>query len=60
MTKTILITGASKGIGRSIGVALQAVGHTVIGSSRRPHAEDAPFRLLALDVTEDASVLTYR
>ena len=56
MTKTILITGASKGIGRSIGVALQAVGHTVIGTSRRPRAEDAPFRLLALDVTEDASV----
>ncbi len=57
MTHTILITGASKGIGLSMGLALNAAGHTVIGTSRAPSTDDRiPFKLIALDVTDDGSV----
>ncbi len=58
MNQTILITGASKGIGLATGRALHEAGHTVIGTSRSPaqQADSIPFKLIALDVTDDNSV----
>jgi NAD(P)-dependent dehydrogenase (short-subunit alcohol dehydrogenase family) len=55
--KVILVTGASSGIGRAIADLLNARGHRVYGTSRRPEAHQAPWRLVAMDVTDDASVL---
>ncbi len=34
LTRTVLVTGASSGIGRAIAMDLLAQGHTVIGCSR--------------------------
>lgn len=56
MQPTILITGASKGIGLAIGERLHAAGYRVFGTSRNPTAEHTPFPLLALDVTSPESV----
>jgi NAD(P)-dependent dehydrogenase (short-subunit alcohol dehydrogenase family) len=54
--KVILVTGASSGIGRTIADLLHARGHTVYGTSRRPQAHQAPWQLIGMDVTDDASV----
>jgi NAD(P)-dependent dehydrogenase (short-subunit alcohol dehydrogenase family) len=60
MAKTVLITGASSGIGAETVKALLAVGHTVYAGARRldrmKSLADAGERLLALDVTDDASM----
>src|ERR1700735_2294098 len=54
----ILITGASRGIGRGIAVALAASGHEVIATARDVSSlDDVPAALrLSLDVTDQASV----
>ena len=55
--KVAIITGASHGIGLAVGLALQALGVQVIGTSRT--AADYPghaFPLLNLDLTDPASV----
>lgn len=52
----ILITGASRGLGRELGVELARRGHQVYGGARsRPEGESG-FVELELDVTDDASV----
>ena len=55
---TVLVTGASGGMGRTIALALKAAGHVVFGTSRAPKdppsAGDVP--LLPLDVRSDESV----
>ena len=56
MNKTIVITGASSGIGRITGEYLTKKGHTVIGTSRNPEKQSVPFEMIKLDVTDDASV----
>ncbi len=56
-SKVVLVTGASSGIGRAIADLLHARGHRVYGTSRRPEAHTAPWRLVAMDVIDDASVL---
>jgi NAD(P)-dependent dehydrogenase (short-subunit alcohol dehydrogenase family) len=61
MAKTVLITGASSGIGEETAKGLLAAGFTVFAGARRvdrmqPLAA-AGARLLALDVTEDASMI---
>jgi short-subunit dehydrogenase len=57
--QTILITGASKGIGLTIAERLHAQGHTVYGTSRAAtnrEGSSQAFKMLPLDVTNDESV----
>ncbi len=58
MSKVILITGGSSGIGKSIGEFLHQKGYKVYGTSRKPkNYSDSIFPLLALDV-KDISTIT--
>ena len=51
MSKVVLITGASSGIGKSIATFLQERGYKVYGTSRNPkNLETFSFNLIALDV----------
>lgn len=57
MKHTVLVTGASSGLGKSISFHLHSLGYTVIGTSRSPHKyTDLPFPLLALDLSSQASI----
>ncbi len=56
MNKTILITGASSGIGKVVGEYLTKKGHKVIGTSRDPDKQSVEFEMIKLDVTNDESV----
>ncbi|MGC1740113.1 SDR family NAD(P)-dependent oxidoreductase [Mycobacterium sp.] len=55
---SVLVTGASRGIGRAISIEFARRGHRVIGTARDPRSlEDLDLdQRLALDVTDDASV----
>ncbi|MCI2227789.1 SDR family oxidoreductase [Polaribacter sp. MSW13] len=51
MSKVVLITGASSGIGKSIATFLSEKGYKVYGTSRNPkNIENFSFKLIALDV----------
>src|SRR5262245_14066764 len=55
--KVAVITGASRGIGLAVGLALQAIGVQVIGTSRTSAAYPGhPFPLLSLDLVDPASI----
>lgn len=57
MSKVILITGGSSGIGKSTGEYLVAHGYKVYGTSRSPEKySDSQFDLVALDVKDDNSI----
>ncbi len=57
MSKVVLITGASSGIGKSIAKYLHEKGMTVYGTSRKPKADETlGFKMLALDVTDVDSI----
>ena len=57
MKETVLVTGASSGLGKSISIHLHSLGFTVIGTSRSPQKySDLPFPLLALDLSSQASI----
>ena len=59
MSKVVLITGGSSGIGRMVGVFLHEKGYKVYGTSRMPDAVlDSPFPLVALDVRNVNSIQT--
>ena len=55
--KVAVITGASRGIGLAVGLALQELGVQVIGTSRTPASYPGhPFPLLNLDLANPASI----
>jgi len=58
MKKTILVTGASSGIGLHIANRLHDSGYNVIGTSRNPeqYQYKVPFKLLRLDISDDNSI----
>jgi len=57
MSKVVLITGGSSGIGKAIGEYLQAKNFKVYGTSRTPsNYPESKFPILALDVTQSDSV----
>jgi short-subunit dehydrogenase len=57
MSKVVLITGASSGIGKSIGEFLHQKGFIVYGTSRNPERiTNSQFPLLALDVRNSESI----
>ncbi len=57
MSKVVLITGGSSGIGKAIGDFLFHKGFTVYGTSRNPKkVSNSLFPLIALDVREVASI----
>jgi len=57
MSKVVLITGGSSGIGKSVGEFLTKKGFTVYGTSRNPDKiKEHPFKLIALDVTSVDSI----
>ncbi|WP_296313165.1 SDR family oxidoreductase [Winogradskyella sp. UBA3174] len=53
MSKVVLITGGSSGIGKSVGEYLQTKGFKVYGTSRNPNNyPNSKFPIVALDVTK--------
>lgn len=53
----VLITGASSGIGLSIGQHLSSLQYQVVGTSRNPDKyPNHPFQLIAMDVLDNTSV----
>lgn len=56
MSKTILITGASSGFGLLLAKQLHERGHQVIGTSRNPEKIQTPFKMMALDITDENSI----
>lgn len=60
MTRTVLITGCSSGIGRSLALELHRRGLQVYATARRPETlaglEQVGLRALPLDVNDDSSI----
>ncbi len=57
MSKVVLITGASSGIGKSTAEFLSTRNFVVYGTSRNPKSdENLPYSLIALDVTKPDSI----
>ena len=57
MSKVVLITGGSSGIGKSVGEYLSERGFIVYGTSRNPQKiENHPFKLITLDVNDTATI----
>ena len=59
--KTVLVTGASSGIGLLVANKLHENGYQVIGTSRDPekHQAKLPFKLLQLDLNDDHSIASF-
>ncbi|GAA3961154.1 SDR family NAD(P)-dependent oxidoreductase [Mucilaginibacter dorajii] len=59
--KTVLVTGASSGIGLLVASKLHENGYQVIGTSRDPekHQAKLSFKLLPLDLNDDHSIASF-
>lgn len=64
--KIIVLTGATRGLGRALTTELARLGHTVLGCGRSPAATDelrikfaAPHDFATVDVTDDECVRTW-
>ncbi|PWK79398.1 short-subunit dehydrogenase [Mucilaginibacter oryzae] len=59
--QTVLVTGASSGIGLLVAAKLHENGYQVIGTSRNPekHQSTVPFKLLPLDLNDDHSIVSF-
>jgi short-subunit dehydrogenase len=59
--KTVLVTGASSGIGLLVASRLHENGYKVIGTSRSPEKYQAklPYKLLPLDLNDDHSITSF-
>ena len=59
MSKVVLITGGSSGIGKSIGEFLSGKGFKVYGTSRQPkNYPDSKIKLVELDVLDEDSIFS--
>ncbi|MFV0247392.1 MAG: SDR family oxidoreductase [Tenacibaculum sp.] len=56
MSKVVLITGASSGIGKQVALYLHNKNYTVYGTSRNPDKVKVPFSMLALDLTKSKTI----
>jgi NAD(P)-dependent dehydrogenase (short-subunit alcohol dehydrogenase family) len=56
MPQTVLVTGASSGIGAATARLFHARGFTVFGTTRSANPASTAFTMLSLDVTSDTSV----
>ncbi|MEI6847732.1 MAG: SDR family oxidoreductase [Chlorobiaceae bacterium] len=54
--KVILITGASSGLGKSCAMYLGQKGHTVYGTSRKTDVDTKFYKMIQMDVNDDASI----
>lgn len=59
--KTVVVTGASSGIGLLVAGKLHQNGYQVIGTSRDPekHQAKLPFKVLPLDLNDDHSIASF-
>lgn len=58
MSKVVLITGGSSGIGKSVGEFLKSKGFIVYGTSRNPqNYPESQFPIVALDVTDNNTIV---
>ncbi len=59
MSKVVVITGGSSGIGKSVGEYLTEKGYKVYGTSRNPQRyPESKFPIVALDVTQPETIKT--
>ncbi len=57
MKKTILITGASSGLGKALADYFAATGHEVYGTSRQAHNyQNESYSMLKMDVQNASSI----
>jgi NAD(P)-dependent dehydrogenase (short-subunit alcohol dehydrogenase family) len=54
--QVVLVTGGSSGLGQAMCSRLAAAGHQVIGTGRKPEGQPKGYALLAMDITDEASV----
>lgn len=56
MSKVVLITGASSGIGKISAEYLSSKGYIVYGTSRKLHSKNGSFEMLQMDLTKKDSI----